>query len=165
MSNLYNRLQLNDKIVLMPNQLDSNLDKLLEDYLKRKVGNKCQKEGFIKKNSIKIIKRSIGKINSSFLNGSTTFHVIYKAEVCNPKKGDMITVEIVDVNKMGALAKLDGTPLNIVIPKQLHKNRDEFKKLSDLESNTYYAQCEIIGKRYDLNDNVIFIIAKLIKVV
>ena len=49
MNNLYNTFQLNDKIVLFPHQLKNNLDMLLEDILKKQVGNKCTKEGYIKK--------------------------------------------------------------------------------------------------------------------
>ena len=164
MNNLYNTFQLNDKIVLFPHQLKNNLDMLLEDILKKQLGNKCTKEGYIKKNSVEIIRRSIGKMNSSFLDGSITYYITYKADICNPKRGEIINVEIVDINKMGVLAKLSGTPLNIVIPKQLHKNREEFKKIIDVENKNYKADIEIVGTRYDLNDSTIFVIARLLEV-
>jgi len=164
MINMYNDIKLKEKIVLSPYQLTNNTDLLLENILKIKIGNKCIKEGFVDKNSIEILKRSIGKINSSFLDGSITYHIVYKAKICNPKKGDIINVEVVDINKMGILGKMGTTPLNIVIPKQLHKNREEFKKIRDIENTKYIVSAEIIGKRYDLNDTTIFVIAKLLKV-
>ena len=129
MNNLYNTFQLNDKIVLFPHQLKNNLDMLLEDILKKQVGNKCTKEGYIKKNSVEIIRRSIGKMNSSFLDGSITYYITYKADVCNPKRGEIINVEIVDINKMGVLAKLSGTPLILLYLNNFIKTEKNLKKL------------------------------------
>ena len=112
----------------------------------------------------------MGKINSSFLDGSITFNIVYTANVCDPKPGHILNFKLVDSNFMGLLAKLEGEPLNIVIPKQLHKNKSEFKKIVDVQDNLvlnhekYTIQCEIIGRRYNLNDNIIFVIAKLLKV-
>ena len=39
-------------------------------------------------------------MNSSHLNGSVTFNIIYTAMVCNPKKGDILYCNIVEINKL-----------------------------------------------------------------
>lgn len=165
-NNIYNKFQLKEKLLLMPNQITNNINSLLLTLLKKKVGNKCIKEGYVEKNSIKILKRSIGKINSAYLNGSMSFSIIYTANVCNPKKGDIIECNVLDVNAMGVLAELKNAPLTIVLPKTIHTGKllQEFKKIKDIEENNYVIKCEIIGKRWYLNETSIYIYAKLMKV-
>ena len=55
---------------------------------------------------------------------------------------------------MGILAKKKGTPLDIVIPKQLHKNKELFKQIDEnlKENNTINLKIQIIGKRYEKED-------------
>ena len=45
--------------------------------LKRKVGDKCVNEGYIKGDSIKILKRSIGKIMKNNFTANVTFDVVF----------------------------------------------------------------------------------------
>ena len=68
---------------------------------------------------------------------------------------------------MGILAKKKGTPLNIVIPKQLHKNKELFKEIDDQlkENNSIELKIQIIGKRYEKEDTEIFVIGKLLNIV
>ena len=67
---------------------------------------------------------------------------------------------------MGILAK-KGTPLNTVIPKQLHKNKELFKQIDEnlKENNTINLKIQIIGKRYEKEDKEIFVIGKLLNII
>ena len=166
---LYTTQQLKEKIVLSPNQIrnitdDNDLKNLLENLLKRKISNRCIKQGYVDGNSIEIISRTIGLINSSHLNGSISYNIIYKANICNPKKGQILNAEVSEYNNMGILAKIS-TILVIVIPKHLHKNKEIFKDFKDLENNKYTIKIEVVGKRFDLNKKSIFVIAKLLDIV
>ena len=165
MENLFNTLQLNEKIILKPGNFD-NIDLLVKNKLQKKIGNKCNKDGYVLANSIKILKRSIGKVNTSFFDGSISYNLEYSASICNPKEGSIINVKYVDHNKMGILAKKNGTPLNIVIPKQLHKNKELFKEIDDRlkNNNNINLKIQIIGKRYDKDDKEIFVIGKLLNI-
>ena len=165
MDNLFTKMELTDKIMLVPNNSINNLDLHIQQKLKEKVGNKCMKDGYVLKNSISILKRSIGKINSSFFNGSINYNIIYSATICNPKKGAFITVQYVDHNKMGILAVKEGTPLNIVIPTKLHKDKTLFKQIDEKLQNNIDIELtiQVIGKRFEKNDSEIFVIGKLIK--
>ena len=165
MNNLYNTLQLTDRIILNPSNLN-NIERLIKNKLQKKVGNKCIKDGYVLSNSIQILKRSIGKINTAFFDGSISYNIQYSAKICNPKEGSFITVDYVDHNKMGILAKKNNTPLNIVIPKQLHKNKELFKKIDNLlqQQQEIKLKIQIIGKRFEKDDTEIFVIGKLINI-
>ncbi len=164
-NNLYNNLQLQDKIILKAGSLD-NIEQMIKNKLRRKIGNKCIKDGYVLSNTIHILKRSIGKINTAFFDGSISYNIQYSAKVCNPKEGSFIVVEYVDHNKMGILAKKSNTPLNIVIPKQLHKNKDLFKKIEEQlqQQQKIYLKIQVIGKRFEKDDTEIFVIGKLINI-
>ncbi len=163
--NLFTTQQLSEKIIVTPGNFD-NLNMLIKSKLQKKIGNKCNKDGYVLAKSIKILKRSIGKINTSFFDGSISYNVKYSASICNPKEGSIINVQYIDHNKMGILAKKKGTPLNIVIPKQLHKNKELFKEIDDQlkENNSIELKIQIIGKRYEKEDTEIFVIGKLLNI-
>ena len=165
MNNLYNTLQLTDRIILNPSNLN-NIERLIKNKLQKKIGNKCIKDGYVLSNSIQILKRSIGKINTAFFDGSISYNIQYSAKICNPKEGSFIMVDYVDHNKMGILAKKNNTPLNIVIPKQLHKNKELFKKIDNLlqQQQEIKLKIQIIGKRFEKDDTEIFVIGKLINI-
>ena len=59
-----------DKISLTPIEINNNINEQILDKIKKKIGNKCYKQGFIDINSIKLLERSIGKIKSSHFNGN-----------------------------------------------------------------------------------------------
>ena len=165
MNTLFTTMQLTEKIIITPNNSINNLDLHIQHELKKKIGNKCLKDGFVLKNSIQVIKRSIGKINSSFFDGSIAYNIIYSAKICNPKKGSYLKVQYVDHNKMGILAIKEGTPLNIVIPTKLHTNKNLFKEIDEKLQNNYDIELtiQVIGKRFEKNDSEIFVIGKLIE--
>ena len=164
MNNLFQTLVLNDRIMLTNNF--ENIDLMLKLALKQKVGNKCLKDGFVLGNSINIIKRSLGKINTSFFDGSCSYDIKYTAKICNPKEGAIINVEYVDHNKMGILAEKKGTPLNIVIPKQLHNDKKLFQIIEEknLNNEQIRLKIQVIGKRFEKFDKEIFVIGKLIDI-
>ena len=165
MNNLYNTLQLTDRIILNASNLN-NIERLIKNKLQKKIGNKCIKDGYVLSNSIQILKRSIGKINTAFFDGSISYNIQYSAKVCNPKEGSFIVVDYVDHNKMGILAKKHNTPLNIVIPKQLHKNKELFKQIDEqlAQEQSIKLKIQIIGKRFEKDDTEIFVIGKLINI-
>lgn len=165
MNNLYNTLQLTDRIILNASNLN-NIERLIKNKLQKKIGNKCIKDGYVLSNSIQILKRSIGKINTAFFDGSISYNIQYSAKICNPKEGSFIIVDYVDHNKMGILAKKNNTPLNIVIPKQLHKNKELFKKIDEqlVQEQSIKLKIQIIGKRFEKDDTEIFVIGKLINI-
>ena len=155
--NLYTTSVFHHCITISARQLTENIDKIILDQLKNDIGNKCINDGYIDKDSVNIVKRSIGKINSSHLNGSINYNVEYNAKVCNPKNNDIITCKVVGINTMGLMTEFE--PLTIVLPRQHHLNSELFKEI-EIDDD---IEIEIIGSRFDLYDTQITAIGKLIK--
>ena len=122
------------------------INNLLLYKLKNSVGNKCIKEGFIEKDSIEIIHRTLGKVATKELKGNIRYNILYSANVCHPVRGDVIKCKIVNINKMGILA--ENNPLSVVIARQHHPNKKIFSTLEIGDE----LDISIIGIRYNLFD-------------
>ena len=136
--------------------LDSdNFDNIILDTLKNEVGDKCIKHGYIKMDSIHILKRTIGTINSVRLNGSINYDISYSAEVCCPIIGQELECTIKNKNKMGLLA--ERKPITIVIAKKSNDN-EEFSNYNIGDR----IKIKILGSRFDLYDINITAIGSLL---
>jgi len=155
-SSIYMTSVLNETLTIPAHKITTNLDNVILQQLKTTVGNKCGSHGYIEGSSITILKRSIGKINSSHLNGSLSYEVSYKANVCNPMEGSLIQCEVVNKNKMGILAS--SPPLSIVLARQHHPDNEVFENVKIGETITI----KVIGKRFELYDNQITAIGELV---
>jgi DNA-directed RNA polymerase subunit E'/Rpb7 len=153
---LFNKLILNDTLFLLPNEINQNIDSIILNKLLEKVGNKCCKDGYIKKDSIEIIERTIGKVDSIHFNGRIQYDIRYSALVCNPVEGTILKGVINGINKMGAQVIIE--PLSIVLPRQHHSNPEIFKNLTKGKNVTI----SIIGTRFDLNSNEICAIGLIV---
>ena len=84
MDKLYYENILETNILLPCNIINKNIDEILLNILKNKIGNKCIKEGYVDKDSIEIVRRSLGKIDSNNLLGNLLYDIEYKANICIP---------------------------------------------------------------------------------
>jgi len=152
---IYINTILKKQVILKPEYINRNFEKNIENLLKSEVGDKCIKEGYVKSDSINIIKRSTSKIISSNFSGDVAINIVYSANVCNPVRGNIIECTIKNINKLGLQA--ENFPLSIIVAKQYHNNKDIFKNLKVGQK----VEISVIGKRYSLNDKIIEIVGKL----
>ena len=157
MDKLYYENILDDKLILPSRLLSQNIDIELLNILKYKIGNKCIKEGYVNKDSIDIIKRSIGKIDTNSLNGNIIFNIQYRAKICIPYQNNVIECVVKDNNKLGIIAI--NKPLEIFITKQNHENKVFFNEIKKNDK----ILIKIIDKSFNLYDDNIMIIGKYIK--
>lgn len=143
------------KINLLPSEINHDVDGVLLYKLKNEIGNRCIKEGYVKQDSIEILKRSIGQVDSVHFNGRICFNITYSAEICHPTEGLLVRGKIADMNKMGAMVTVE--PLSINIPKQLHSDLDVFKNLS-IGDNVVISIVGCIFELYDTEINVVGVI-------
>jgi len=153
---LYNELLLTENIMVPPDKFNSNINSYLEESLKLKNEQKCISEGFIKKNSIEILKKSIGTLKGSQFHGNINYLLMYKALVCSPKNGSIIKCKVKLVNNKLGLLGSNG-PLTIIVGKQLHNN----PMLLDEINVDDIIEIKIIESKFSLNDKEIRIIGKL----
>lgn len=146
---LYIKNTLFHKIYLLANELIGDINAICLNKLKNEVGNKCIKEGYVRKDSIEIIKRSMGIVDSIHFNGRVCFHITYTAEVCYPTEGLKLEGKIMDMNKMGAIVQIE--PLSINLPKQLHSDLEVFKDLNIGDT----IVISIVGSIFEIYDTEI----------
>lgn len=154
--NLYNELLLVDNIYISPDKFNNKINLYLEELLKKKVEQKCISEGYVKKDSVDIIKKSLGILRGSQFNGYINYNIIYKALVCSPKNGSVINCKVKLINnKLGILG--NNGPLTIIVGKQLH-NKPELLDEVNIDD---VIEIRVIETKYSINDKEIRILGKL----
>lgn len=155
MDNIYFNCILTKKIVIESKYLNENIDEYIKTYLNKKIEGICIDEGYVKPESIKILKRSVGMLLGSRFTGDISYEIAYSAEICNPVIGNLIECKVKFINKLGILGH--NGPITIIIGKQFHNNDDEINNIKEND----IIKVEVIDKKYSLNDKEIKIVAKL----
>lgn len=151
-------------IQLTPIELDSKYQERIYEKLRAIYEGTCTKYGYIKPNSIEIVKRSCGNCMKQHFNGAIRFDVICRAEVCNPAQGSIVKAIIKNKNQLGILAesKMDNDVpiLDIIIPIKSAGIISE-TNLEDLSIGDTIS-VEVMGKKYQMKDTKISIIGRVI---
>ena len=164
MTELFIPIKFKTNVILKPHEINENFDGIILKKLKAIYENVCSKYGYIKNNSIKILKRSIGTIKTQHFNGNVCFDVVCIAEICNPIQGSIIKCKVKAKNSLGLLAEgyYDKIPiLEIIVPKISAGIQSEVNL--DTISIGQEIKIEVCGKKYQLFDKHISIIGKAIK--
>ena len=151
-------------IILSPSEINKDFESTILTKLKLNYENICSKYGYIKKDTIKIIKRSVGQLKKEHFNANIYFDVICIAEICNPAQGSIIKCKVKAKNSLGILAEgyYDNIPiLQIIIPKISAGIQSEIN--IDTIAINDEINIEVCGKKYQLFDKKISIIGKAIK--
>jgi len=143
--------------------IDSNLinkkhskNKLLEEELKKKIGNKCNNDGYVYKNSIEIVSSNFGKVYNSKIiyNIEYVVNKLYK-----PFHGYIFNdVFVIQKTNYAFIFTNKDNNIRIIVPYKFLKNLDI---VDDLKlGTTYNVVC--LDYYFNLNDKYIFIIGTLI---
>jgi DNA-directed RNA polymerase subunit E'/Rpb7 len=157
-------IKFNTTIILVPSEMTEGFDSIVYNKVRSTLENCCSKHGYIKKDSIKIIKRSAGYFKESHLNGNIAFDLSCVAEICNPAQDSIIKCEVKAKNNLGLRAigiYEDMAILEVIIPKitsgiQSDVNIDNIN-IGD------HVNVQVCGKKFTLYDKMISIIGKIIK--
>jgi DNA-directed RNA polymerase subunit E'/Rpb7 len=137
-------------------EVDQNIKDKLKNILSKILEGKCNIDGYIKKDSIKIISYSCGILKGN----SIEFNVIFECLVCHPVEGMLINCVVKDITKAGIRAELpnDDKTLVIFVARDHHYNSQKFSSIKVGED----IRVKVLGQRYELNDNFISVIAELV---
>lgn len=154
-----------DKVKLSPKLLKNDFEKNILTLLKEMNEGKCSKHGYIKKNSIKITRINLGKIEMHTFHGYTVFDVFFEASVCNPVIGNIVQCVVRNMNNFGILCSSGSNEgneyiLDVIIPKHT-SNIISDVVLSNIKVGDN-VKVEILGKKYQLNSKTISAIGKII---
>lgn len=154
MEDIYFNCTLLKRVVIPSKHLNTNIDIYINDYIKKSVEGLCVDEGYIKPDTVSILKKSVGSLLGSNFTGDITYDIAYTAQVCNPVIGNVIECKIKFVNKMGILAS--NGPITVIIGRQFHLN-NELDKISRDD----IIKVEVVAKTFSLKDKEIKVVAKL----
>lgn len=151
------------EIHVNPSDIRSTIGNAIDYKLKKDMEGLCCEDGYVVKDSIKIIERSMGKIININNQSKITYNVKYSCSIITPSKGMVIDCYINSVSKMGAVAfvkynnlsTFKESPLLIIIPKIYSENVD------NIEINKKY-KIEIMAIRLKYKSQQIHIVAKLV---
>ena len=157
-TSIYSRALLTKNLLIPITAVGKNIDHTIEETIKMQLENKCIEEGFVKTNSIKIINYTSGLVQAEKIS----FEVVFECDICMPVEGMLITCKADSINKAGIKgSSWDDTPSPIIV----FISRDQQVE-SDLFNNIKEGDkfiCQVIGQRFELNDNAISIIGSVVK--
>lgn len=149
------------------NSIINNLTK----YLNNNYSGKCIEEGYILKNSIKIMTYSNGMCKSDSLE----FSVVFNAFICHIFENMIIDCKIESITKAGfkCSAILDDSiktenltkyitesPIIVFCARDHHYDNEKFTEYDITDNNI--VRVRVLGSRYELNDEYISVIGVLI---
>ncbi len=159
MENLYTTNILKCRYHLQADEFGQEPDEIFLNKLKKEIEGRCIREGYVKIGSVKILGRSLGKINQAYFTGLPVYDITYQADICNPPIGLIIECIVKDETKMGLVCHVNDNdnPLDIVIPSQWHFDN---KKYTMLEPEMK-IKVKVARKRHENGDNHISVVASL----
>jgi DNA-directed RNA polymerase subunit E'/Rpb7 len=139
----------NNEIYLSAKDMKGNINKTIERKLKERYEGICISDGYVKKGSLKLLKREKGVITSINFRGLTEFKATYSVEICNPVKNNIISATIKDMNLIGLIA--ENHPISVIIVKDYHEDKSIFDNLQIGDT----INVKVLMKRYKINDTSI----------
>lgn len=157
MDPVYNKIIISKKVYINFSQIDKNINNKILDILKNDIENKCITEGFVKNNSVKIIKHSSGLV----IDDKVCFDITLECMVANPVESMKFICKVKSITKVGIRAEIDDpdNPFIIFLARDHHYNNNEFSKINEND----YITVRVLGQRFELNDTNISVIAEFIE--
>mgnify|MGYP003681978215 FL=1 len=147
-------------------QVNRNIDNVIKGNLKEQIEGLCYEDGYIVKDSVKIINKSMGKIVVNDNVSSVSYSIKYKAKIISPSDGDIIESYVSNVNKMGVVSYIklsegdssDESPMVIMTPKDYFDS--SIYNIDDINVGQK-LNVVVVGSRIKYRSEKIQIIAKL----
>lgn len=155
MDDIYFEAMLKDNVILRPRQLHKGYQDEIKKILKSRVEERCHTYGYIKKDSVDVVRRPIGHIQQGYMNGCVKFDVDFKVMLCNPVYGNVIKMKISMIKKEVGLLFEDDF-LSVVIPTALEDEKSSFESLEEGDE----VEIFVIDKEIQ-PDNTIMVVGKV----
>ena len=173
---LFQENMLTKKVVMSINKVSINMKSILEKHLNKTYTGKCFEEGYIEKDSVRVVSYTNGLCNANNLE----FHVVFTCNICMVTDSMMLECKIENKNSSGIKCSVVLNKGNI--SEDLNEGEDEsYNKSSDSliifctrdhnNENKTFNELEVgdnvivkvIGSKYELFDEYICVIGKFIK--
>ena len=152
---------------LEPHMLSKQLYVHLEKEARRIEGTCKPGVGYIKKGTIKIVKKTLGKAEGNHFTGNVTYHLRLSCLAAHPKAGQFIQCFVSEKNEIGIFATNYELPAyNIFITKML----DDESSIMDQVQRNNYVEVEVVDFKLRASDQAdhikssYWVICKLINI-
>lgn len=159
LQSIYSRCFLERKIVLPITQIGSNMDEVIEQYVRDHFEGKCIVDGYVKPNSTKVVRKSTGVIERG---NYVVFDIMFECDICLPVEGMLMSCVVKNVVKAGVRAEIANevpSPVVVFVAKDHHYNSQAFNDIRVGDIITV----KVIGQRFELNDKYVSVIGELFK--
>ena len=119
---------LQNKLILSSNDINNDINNMIKLKLKEQVEGKCNSNGYVVNDSVKVIKRNLGEVKTNNGKSEIKYLITYKAKIISLTPGDEVEVYVNNINKMGVLSYIklnmkdtetfEDSPVIIMIPKE-----------------------------------------------
>jgi DNA-directed RNA polymerase subunit E'/Rpb7 len=160
---MYKSCFIEEQAILTPREFDTaavDLDGFLTFQLRKKLEGRCSPQGFIKEGSLKLLSRTLGQSKSGSFTGDFIFRCKIECDVLYPAADDVVIVEVLKANKMGAYATFENS-LRVLLPRDLHLGNADFDQLEIGDK----IKTTILKTRFKFNDEYISAIGQLVEIV
>ena len=148
---------LEKNIILPMTSVGKNIIEILMNAISFQIEGKCISEGYVKPGSSKLISYSAGLIERG---NKISFHVVFSCGVCYPIINSQIQCKIVSITNSGIRAEsVDTIPTCMVIYISRDLNPKDLNETEFVEGKI--ISVKVIGKRFELNDAFVSVIAKI----
>jgi DNA-directed RNA polymerase subunit E'/Rpb7 len=156
---MYLRRSLQAIIDIKPSELGIDTYTIILKKLQSKYEGKCITEGYVRKDSIRLLKFSLGKADDPY-SGKVRYSVDYSADILYPATGLIITATITLTTKMGIRAKLTNdsdNPLDILVPRDHYVDDPYYNSLKEDDE----CKLEVVASKFKWGAVDIFVLAKI----
>jgi ACT domain-containing protein len=155
---LYSKTILTTKVVIPFILVGSNVETTIKNTISNKVEGRCIVEGYVKPESVRIIKFSSGTLSSKYIE----FEVVYECSICCPVEGMRICCYAKNITQAGirAFTSLDEkkSPVIIYVSRDHHSSNSQFNSVNEKD----FICIRVIGQRFELNDKQVSVIGELV---
>lgn len=162
---LYKQVRIVKLIEILPKELHKNIMNVITKRIKYFYECKCDPHlGYIKKNSITILKKSEGVLRPNSFTGSFLFKVEFECLAIKPMPDDTFSVIVNKKNESGLYATAFNLPFNIFILKDYVDSEEEKNLIGKIEEKTVLS---VTVLRAELNpvQNKYSIVAAIKKII
>ena len=152
---MFERRELTRVLTVPPKYMQRNIQSSLLSQLKGQVEGRCGIEGYVQPKTSVILEYSMG--GCSILRSGVTYEVRFQADICYPRKGQVLRVPVIFRSKIGVHA--EQSPLRVLLPRDLHIGNSEFEAIQEKDE----VEFEVLGAEFKQNDEQVFVLGKLIK--
>lgn len=152
-----------EKIILTPSDLRDDItsfDSLCLDKLRATLEERCSKHGYVVKDSLKLLSRSLGVVEKGRGTGDFLYYVKAQGKVYNPPEGFEVEGDVILKNKAGLYLIIENA-IKVMVPRDVHIGSADFNAVNIGDR----IVVEIKAKQFHVNDPYILSVGEFIRVV